>query len=230
MKDKLSLMNTKKIKQFYDKYYIADWIEIGFNFLFFVVSLIPALKAKEGHQISVALFFLVVTLAEMFLFFWNLRAKKRGCLIRTQAAMLIVAGDILLLMHTLSIIAIMYEMGLKDETPLMASNLVFAIAYGIFAILRLVIGVIRVVKSEKKDAYQMALSGFMLVCLVYTFALFVDYMLIVNKAADLRWPGYIMIALMGATTISLAIWMQVRAIRFLKHGWTEEHNHEPDAG
>ena len=223
-------MNTTKIKHFYEKYYIGDWIEIGFNLLFFVVSLIPALKAKKEHQISVALFFLVVALAEMFLFFWNLRAKKRGTLIKTQATILMVAGDILLLMHTLSIIAIMYEMRLKDETPLMASNLVFAIAYGIFAIWRLVIGVIRVVKSERKDAYQIALSGFMLVCLVYTFALFVDYMLIVNNAADLLWPRYIMIALMGATTSAQAIWMQVKSIQFLKHGWTEEHNHESDAG
>ena len=222
-------MNTTKIKHFYEKYYIGDWIEIGFNLLFFVVSLIPALKAKEEHQISVALFFLVVALAEMLLFFWNLRAKKRGTLIKTQAAMLMVAGDILLLMHTLSIIAIMYEMRLKDETPLMASNLVFAIAYGVFAIWRLVIGVIRVVKSKRKDAYQIALFGFMLICLVYTFALFVDYMLIVNNAAHLLWPRYIMIALMGATTIAQAIWMQVKSIQFLKHGWTEEHNHEPDA-
>ena len=221
-------MKTKNFKGFYEKYYIGDWIEIGFNLLFFVVSLIPALKAEEEHQISVALFFLVVSLAEVFLFFWNLRAKKKGSVIKTQAAMLMVAGDILLLMHTLSIIAVMYEMRLKDETPLMASNLVFAIAYGIFAIWRLVIGVMRVVKSERKDAYQIALSGFMLVCLVYTFALFVDYMLIVNNAADLLWPRYITIVLMGITTIALAIWMQVRSIRFLKHGWAEERERESD--
>ena len=221
-------MKTENFKGFYEKYYIGDWIEIGFNLLFFFVFLIPALKAEEEHQISVALFFLVVSLAEMFLFFWNLRAKKKGSVIKTQAAMLMVAGDILLLMHTLSIIAVMYEMRLKDETPLMASNLVFAIVYGIFAIWRLVIGVMRVVKSERKDAYQIALSGFMLVCLVYTFALFVDYMLIVNNAADLLWPRYITIALMGITTIALAIWMQVRSIRFLKHGWAEERERESD--
>lgn len=215
-----------KIKHIYETYHLAEWIEIGVNLLFFVVSLIPALKSKEENQISVALFFLVISLAEMFIFFWNLRAKKKGSINRAQAGMLMVTGDVLLLMHTLSIIAIMYEMRIKDETPLMASHLAITIMYGIFTIWRLVVGVIRVVKSEKKDAYQIALSGLMLVCLVYTFSLFVDYMLIVNTAVDYVWPRYIMVAVMGATTISLAIWMQVRAIYILKNGWTGAGNDE----
>ena len=219
-------MNNGKIKEAYAKYYIADWIEIGSNLLFFVLSFIPALGSKEEHQMSVAMFFLVISIAELILYFWEHGPKKKGSTVRAQAGMLLVTGDILLLMQTVSIIAIMYEMRIKDDTPLMASNLFLAISYGIFAIWRMVTGIHRIIKNGKKDAYQAALSGVMMVCAVYTFSLFVDYMLIVNNAANYIWPRYFMIAYMGATTLLLAIWMQIKAINILKNGWMSAS--EPD--
>ena len=212
-------MNTGKIKNAYARYHIADWIEIGANLLFFVLSFIPALDARDEHQMAVAMFFLVISIAELILYFWEYGPKKKGSTIKAQAGMLLVTGDILLLMHTVSIIAIMYEMRIKDDVPLMASNLALAIAYGVFAIWRLVTGISRILKNGKKDAYQAALSGVMMVCAIYTFSLFVDYMLIANSARNFVWPRYVMMAYMGATTVLLAIWMQIKAIHILKNGW-----------
>ena len=129
---------------------------------------------------------------------------------------MLVSVAVLLLMHSITLIAVFYQLLIKEKTPLMASLKVLAIVYGVYAIVKIATSIRGIVVKQKINRYAETLSYLGWVSAVYTFCLFTNYLLIAEKADNLIWARYIVISVMGLTTIVLAFLMFKKAIRDLR--------------
>ena len=129
---------------------------------------------------------------------------------------MLVAAIILLLMHSTVLIAILYQLLVKEKTPLMASLKTLTIVYGVYTLVKIISSLRGMVAKKKMNKYQKTLSYLGWISAVYTLCLFTNYLLIAEKADNLTWARYIMISAMGLTTFVLGILMTVEAIQEIR--------------
>ncbi len=209
-------MTTAELKILSRKYYLPEIMGIVSALLMALVSLIPALQAFDMRQMTVALFFLMLFGLKLLLFVWNRKAEGTYYEKREQAKMMLVSAIVLLLMHSVAIVAVLYQLLSSKKTPLMASLKVLAIVYGVYAIVKIATSIRGIVIKQKINRYSETLSYLGWVGAVYTICLFTNYLLITEKADYLIWARYIMISIMGLTTIVLAFLMFKKAIGDLR--------------
>ena len=105
---------------------------------------------------------------------------------------------------------------LKEKTPLMASSIILAVTYGVFTFFKIVMSVRGIIMKRRMNQYLETLSYIGWISAVYTLSLFTDYILIAKGTDNYLWPRYLMVSVMGLTTIILGILMLVKSISALR--------------
>ncbi len=204
-------MNINTIKNLIEKYHLRDLTGVVSSLIMAFVSYIPLLRESDLRQVAVVTFFFVMFALRLGLFVWNHKVAGTAKEDREQAKMMLVSSIVLLLMQATFLTAIVYQLLFKKGTPLMASQVILAIIYGVYALARIVLSIRRIIVRRKLNFYEETLSYIGWISALYALALFTNYILIAQKAYNYVWPRYIMVAVIGFTIFQLAIVMMIKA-------------------
>lgn len=205
-----------KIIGFCERFHLTDIAGIVASFVMALISLVPLVVNFELYQLAVVVFFVIIFALRLALFIWDMRVTFTPIEAREEAKMMLVTSIIMALMHSTCLIATVYQLILKDEIPFVARYKMLAIVYGAFAFGKIIISIVGMVRRKKSDLYFQTLSYIGWLSAIYTLTLFTNYILIANGALNYNWPKYIMIAVLGLTTISLSLVMLMKSTKALR--------------
>ena len=204
------------IIEFCEMFHVTDVAGIVASFVMMLISLVPLFVEYDVYQLAVAAFCIVIFGLRFVLLVWDTRVTFTPAEDREEAKMMLVTAIVMALMHSTCLIATVYELILRDGVPLVARHKTLAIAYGAFAFGKIIISVIGMIRRKESDLYFQTLSYIGWLSAIYTLSLFTNYIIIANGALNYNWPKYIMIAVMGLTTISLSLVMLVKSLKELR--------------
>ena len=211
-------MTIGELRELNERYRLSEMFGIGGALVMALVSGIPLLRGiGDMRQLAIVALFLVLFALRLGLFQWNRKVEGTEEHEKAQAQMMMVSSIVLLCLHALFLAAIFYQLLSKSETPIMASSIILAITYGVYAFAKIIGLVYGMVKGWYKDLYSKIRMNLGWTMAVYTLALYTDYILTVQQAHELVWPRYVMIAAMGLVTIVLAPKMLTNAMRTLRN-------------
>lgn len=206
----------ESIKELNSHYHLIELAGIVSSLIMAIASYVPVFQLYDMRQLTIVIFFLMMFGLKLWLFLWNRQVDGTSRMKHEQAKMMLVAAIILLLMHSTVLIAILYQLLVKEKTPLMASLKTLTIVYGVYTLVKIISSLRGMVAKKKMNKYQKTLSYLGWISAVYTLCLFTNYLLIAEKADNLTWARYIMISAMGLTTFVLGILMTVEAIQEIR--------------
>lgn len=201
---------------FCEMFHLTDLAGIVASFVMALISLVPLIVNFELYQLAVVVFFVIIFALRLVLFIWDTRVTFTPIEAHEEAKMMLVTSIVMALMHSTCLIATVYQLILQDEIPFVARYKMLAIVYGAFAFGKIILSMIGMIRRKKSDLYFQTLSYIGWLSAIYTMTLFTNYILIANGALDYNWPKYIMIAVLGLTTISLSFVMLVKSVRALR--------------
>ncbi|MDO4539359.1 MAG: hypothetical protein Q4B54_14430 [Coriobacteriales bacterium] len=203
------------MRELIERYRLRELVGIGSAGLMAIISYVPVYSSHDLRQLAVALSFLAVFALRLALFVWNRRVEGREDEGRSRAKMMVVAAVVLLFLHVTILVSVLYQLLYAEGTPLMASSIHLALAYGVYAVARMVLSARGMARRRKENLYAETLGYISWIMAFYTLALFTNYLLILEDADTLVWPRYIMISCMGLLTLVLAAIMLSKGIRAL---------------
>lgn len=210
------MMKASEIKTLAKEAHMGELAGIASALIMTVVSYIPVLRTYEMQQLAIVVFFLTLFALKLCLFLWNRSVAGTEREAREQAKMMLVSAIVLLLMHATFLIAVLYQLLIKDTVPLMASTLILAIAYAVYTTGKVAVSIRSIVVKRKMNQYIETLSYLSWISAVYTLCLCTDYLLIAKDAYNYIWLKYIMISLMGLTNLILGLIMIRKAVKVLR--------------
>ena len=213
MKEKKKLSELKAWNQ---NYHISEIFGIMTALVMAVISYIPIFHTADMRRLAVVLFFLTIFAIRLWLFLWNRKICGTNRESQEQSKMMLASAVIILLMHSTFLIGVLFMLRIKEETPLMASSIILAVAYGVFTFFKIVMSVRSIIMKRRMNQYIETLSYIGWISAVYTLSLFIDYILIATGTDNYLWPRYLMVSVMGLTTFFLGIMMLVKSISALR--------------
>ncbi|MDO4539360.1 MAG: hypothetical protein Q4B54_14435 [Coriobacteriales bacterium] len=208
--------NVGSIRAFIDRYHLSELGSIGSSLVMTIISYAPAWLENDPRQIAVAHVFLVFFELRLILFIWNLRTRGTENEVRSQAKMMIASAVTLILLHATILIAVRYQLLYKEGTPLMASTLPLAIAYGVYAFARIALSLRKLFSGARDNPYTESLAYISWISAFYSLTIFTNYLLITQHETDYTWLKNIMIGFVGLFTLQLAIVLLVKGVRMLR--------------
>ena len=198
------------------KYQLLEILGIAVSLLMAIISYIPVFAARNMDQLSPSIFFFILFVLKLGLFIWNRYAVKNHTEVKSQALMMLFSSMVVLVLHSVILTAMCYQIFERKDTPVMASQLELALAYGTYATVKIAMSIRSLKKKKKINYYYETLTYMGWICALYTLTLFTDYILIVQGSDDYKWPRYLMIAVTGLVTLFDGLMMIIKSSNKLK--------------
>lgn len=209
-------MSVRRLRNLYRSYQISEVGGIITALFMAVISFFPVIMIYDFYQLSVALFFLVIFIIRLALFIWNQIVKGTRNQKTEQALMMLVTAIAFLLTNAIFLMALFYQLIIKDRIPFLGRYMILTVVYGIYAFGKIAISFYNMFTKRKQSMYHETLCNISWISAVYSLALFTNYLLIAKGMFNYTWPKYLMIAVMGFVTLLLSFIMVVKSLSVLK--------------
>ena len=193
----------------------SEIIGIAVSALMVLVSCVPLFQGFRFYKLTVTSYFFIIFLIRMFLFLWNNRTQGSADQHRQHAKLMFFSGILLLLAHVTFLIAIIFQMLIRQDTSLISSTLAFTVIYGEYAFLRVAFSIRSLATKRKEGLHAEMLAYMNWISALYTLALFTEHLLTLTEGSNLIWLKCLMISILGMIVFSLAMTMLIKSIRIL---------------